>query len=121
MTDGVNVHLEWLPGAEEKVSHEVPDKIIYEIAETTLNLSFPVMPENTGKMKRSCLAKGVQGSDMNYKIGSYTDYAAYVYVMPDKTNWTTPGTEAYWFRRTWQKYGQSILQEACERNSLNDE
>jgi hypothetical protein len=118
MKDSVKVELIWEPGAYDKLTHDTPDKIMYEIADTTLNLTFPIMPEKTGEMKRSSLAKGVQGSNLHYKIGSYTDYASCVYVMPEKTNWTTPGTTAYWFRNTWQKYGNNIIQESCERNSL---
>lgn len=116
MIDSVNIQVLWEKGAYDKITKEVPDKVVYEIAETTLNLSFPIMPERTGKMKRTSLARGVQGGNGNYKIGSYTNYASYVYVMPENTHWTTPGTEAYWFRNTWQKYGKSIMQEAVERN-----
>ena len=118
MIDSVKIELIWEKGAYDKITQEVPDKIMYDIAENTLAMVYPTIPERTGKMKRSTLAAGVQGSNLHYKIGSYTDYAAYVYVMPEKTNWTTPGTNAYWFRETWIKHGKSIMQESIERNKL---
>lgn len=118
MIDSVNVELIWEPGAKEKLTEDTPDKIMYEIAAQTLTLTEPTIPYRTGKMHQSTLAKGVQGSNCKYHIGSYTDYAAYVYVMPQSTNWTTPGTNAYWFRETWQKYGNNIIQQSIERNKL---
>lgn len=118
MIESVKVDVKWEPGAYDKLTKEVPDRTMFEIAETTLNMSFPIMPERTGRMKQTSLAKGVQGSNCNYRIGSYTDYASYVYVKPDNTNWTTPGSEAHWFMRTWERYGSSITNEAVERNKL---
>ena len=115
MIESVNVNFEWLPGMENKILKQIPDRIIFSLARTTLDLSFPIMPELTGKMKSTSLAKGVQGGDGVYRIGSYTDYASYVYVMPQSTHWTTPGTQAHWFHHTLEKYGNIILQEAVER------
>ena len=113
-----NVQVKWLKGAYDKIVDEVPDKIVYDVAAKTLSMTYPTIPERTGDMKRSSLARGVQGSNKHYKIGSYTDYAAYVYVMPDKTHWTTPGTNAEWFNRMWIKNGKSIVANAIERNKL---
>jgi hypothetical protein len=118
MIEEVNVQVIWKKGAYDKITKEVPDRIVYEVARETLDLVMPTIPENTGKMKRTTLARGVQGSNKNYKIGSYTDYAAYVYVMPEKTQWTTPGTNAYWFNQMWQKNGKSIMNSVVERNKL---
>ncbi len=115
MIEQVSFNVKWLPGTENKILKEIPDRIIYDTARTTLDLSFPIMPERTGKMRGTSLAHGVQGGNGVYRIGSYTDYASIVYTMPESTNWTTPGTQAYWFKETWQKFGQSILQEAIER------
>ena len=70
---------------------------------------------NTGRMRETSKAKGVQGSDREYWIGSYTDYAAYVYNMGPNTKWTTPGTNGYWFKECWQKNGNSILSTVLER------
>ena len=118
MIESVNVQVLWEKGAYNKITQEVPDKIVYETARETLDLVYPTIPENTGKMKRSSLARGVQGSNKNYRIGSYTDYASYVYVMPPKTHWTTPGTNAYWFSDYWKKHGKTIFNSVVERNKL---
>ena len=91
---------------------------MYDISRETLYLVYPTIPERTGKMKQSSLARGVQGGNKNYKIGSYTDYASYVYVMPEKTHWTTPGTNARWFSEYWQNHGKSIANSVIERNKL---
>lgn len=113
-----NVKVTWEKGAYDKIVQEVPDKIVYDIAAQTLSITYPTIPERTGKMRQSSLGRGVQGSNKNYRIGSYTDYATYVYNMPDKTHWTTPGTNAEWFNRIWQKSGKSIVSNVIERNKL---
>lgn len=113
-----NVRVIWEKGAYDKIVKEVPDKIMYDIAAQTLSMTYPTIPEKTGKMRQSSLARGVQGSNKVYRIGSYTDYATYVYNMPDKTHWTTPGTNAEWFNRIWQKSGKSIVSNVVERNKL---
>lgn len=113
------VEVKWNNGAYETITEEVPDRIMYETARETLDLVFPTIPELTGKMKQTSLAKGVQGSDCEYKIGSYTDYAMYVYVKNnDTTNWTTPGTNSRWFHEYWEKHGKSIISSVVERNML---
>lgn len=118
MIDSVNIELKWIKGAKEKLTNETPDRIMHDIARISLDMTMPTIPERTGKMKRTTLARGVQGGNMNYKIGSYTDYASHVYVMPDKTHWTTPGTQSYWFREVIQKNIKNIMQQAVERNQL---
>lgn len=115
MIENVSINFEWYPGMENKILKEIPDRIIFDLARTTLDLSFPIMPERTGKMKGTSLSRGVQGGNCVYRIGSYTDYAKYVYVMPEQTHWTTPGTQAHWFHKTLERYGNAILQEAVER------
>lgn len=118
MIDSVNIELLWDKGAKEKITQDIPDKIMRDIARISLTMTMPTIPERTGEMRRTSLARGVQGSNMNYKIGSYTDYATYVYMMPNSTNWTTPGTQNYWFREVIQKNIKVITQLAIERNKL---
>ena len=87
------VILKWAPGVEDRLTKDIPDNIVHEVATATLSLVTPTIPERTGKMKRSTTAGGVRGGNGEYYIGSYTDYAKYVYVMDNnKTHWTTPGT-----------------------------
>lgn len=113
------VIIKWEPGALEKLTKTTPDKIMYQIARTTLDLVMPTIPERTGKMKKTSLSRGVTGSNGHYRIGSYTKYAKYVYVMDNKrTNWTTPGTNSYWFREYWLKHGKGIAAMVVEENKL---
>ena len=113
------VDLKWAPGAEDRLTNDIPDQIVHEVAVSTLNLVQPTIPERTGKMKRSTMAGGVRGGNGEYYIGSYTNYAKYVYVMDnDKTHWTTSGTNSYWFREYWLKHGQAILNMVVEENKL---
>ena len=113
------VILKWKPGAKEKLTQEIPDKIIYNVARMTLDLVEPTIPENTGKMKRSTITGGVRGGNGEYYIGSYTNYAKYVYTMDNsRTTWTTPGTNSYWFKEYWLKHGNSILSMVLKENKL---
>ena len=110
-----NIRVTWEKGAYDKIVKEVPDKIVYDIAAQTLSITYPTIPERTGKMRQSSLARGVQGSNKVYRIGSYTDYATYVYNMPEKTHWTTPGTHSQWFARTLRRNGATIIDNAVNQ------
>lgn len=113
------VTLKWAPGAKEKITKVVPDKIVFATARATLDGVQPTIPENTGKMRRSTLSGGVRGGNGTYEIGSYTNYAKYVYLKDNsRTNWTTPGTNSYWFKEYWLKNGKSILSMVVEENKL---
>lgn len=113
------VSLKWARGAENKINKVVPDEIIYGVARATLDQVQPTIPENTGKMRRSTLAGGVKGGNGEYQIGSYTNYAKYVYVKDNaKTNWTTPGTNSHWFKEYFLKHGNSILSMVLKENKL---
>lgn len=111
------VELRWNPGVQKNLTETIPDKIIQEVARDTLDLTYPSIPEKTGKTKRSSKAAGVRGGNGEYWIGSYTNYAKHVYVMDNaKTHWTTPGTNSYWYKEYWLKHGQAILSMVLERN-----
>lgn len=113
------VMVKWNPGAKDKLIKDVPDKTMYLIASMTLDMSYPTIPMGaTGHLRGTSKSAGVRGSNANYYIGSYTDYAKYVWNMPDNTKWTTPGTNAEWYKRYWQKNGKTIVTTAIERNKL---
>lgn len=113
-----SIRVKWNKGVKEEITHNTPSKIMQDVAEITLNTTFPTIPELTGKMRQTSMAHGVKGSGLDYTIGSYTNYASIVYVKPKSTNWTTPGTNAYWFNEVWVKKGKAITSEAVERNKL---
>lgn len=117
------VVIKWSPGAQEKLLNQYPDKIMYQVASMVLDLSYTTIPlsnrKGRGKLRQTSKAAGVRGSDKEYYIGSYTDYAKYVWVMPNEsTHWSTPGTNSEWYKRYWNKSGQSIISTVLERNKL---
>lgn len=94
------------------------DKIIFAIAKDTLKASETTIPMRTGNMRRKSIQAGVKGSNKDYYIGSYTNYASAVWNFPDDTKWTTPGTNNKWFERVWRSKGELIQKNAVERNKL---
>lgn len=94
----------------------VGDKGMYMIARETLdrNNSSEITPWNTGKMARSAMSGGVKGSNGNYYIGNYTDYASSVWKMTN-VNWTNPKSENQWFMRTLQRNQVSIVDNALKK------
>jgi hypothetical protein len=98
-----------------------PDKIIYSVASNTLHRSYPTIPMSNekykGQLRRSSMAYGVRGSNANYKIGSQTNYAKYVWVMNNETtNWTTPGTGSKWYINYLKKHGKQLIAESIKEN-----
>ena len=116
-----SVRLVWKTGAMNRLLGQ-PDKITYAVASITLDMTYPTIPLsnkiNAGKLRQTSKAAGVRGSNGSYYIGSYTNYAKHVYNLPDSTNWTTPGTNAEWYKRMWAKKGKTILDNAIGRNQL---
>ena len=110
----VEVKFKPIPNLSEKLVERC-DKIIYEIASETLRQSESVIPMRTGAMRRSSMTAGVKGSNLNYYIGSYTNYASRVWNFPENTNWTTPGTNNQWFARTLKTHGATIINSAIDK------
>lgn len=107
----------------EKNIHNFKDKVIYSVARQTLDMSYNTIPlsnnVNSGRLRSSSLAYGVQGGNGVYTIGSTTSYAAYVWKMNnDTTNWTTAGTGSEWYTRYFKTHGNSIVAQAIEENRL---
>lgn len=95
---------------------KVPDVALYSIARQVLDMSLTTIPRNTGEMRFSSMSAGVRGTTGDYYIGSYTDYASYVWNMNDNTtNWTEPGTHSQWYLRTIKEKGTTIVDNALSR------
>ena len=99
------------------------DGVIYSVARETLDKSYTTIPlsnrVNSGRLRSSSLAYGVQGGNAEYKIGSTTSYARYVWTMNNNTtNWTTPGTGSEWYTRFFKIYGRGLVSQAIEENKL---
>ena len=116
-----DVKVNWYPGKKKEVL-EASDKIMYAIARQTLDRTFPHIPMSRRKgvvhMRQTSMAAGVRGSDGDYYIGSYTNYAKYVWVMPNNTNWTEPGTFGKWYQEIYTKQKKSIVGIAIKENEL---
>lgn len=114
-----DIKVVWKPKAKELILEEFPDKIVYTIASMTLDMSYTTIPlGETGNLRKTSKSAGVRGSNKDYYIGSYTNYAKFVWLMPESTNWTTPGTDSQWYKRYWEKHKTMIVKNALERNKL---
>lgn len=103
-----------------KKLEDAPDVIMYAIARQTLDKvgSSKITPYKTGKMEMTMYQNGVIGSNGNYEIGNYTNYASYVYSKPQSTNWTNPLSKAQWFDTFWKSNGNSITENVVARYKL---
>lgn len=112
-----DVKVNWYPGKKKEVL-EASDKIMYAIARQTLDRSLVHIPLKSGKMRQTSMSAGIRGSNGNYYIGSYTDYAKYVWVMPSTTNWSEPGTFGKWYQETYKKFMKNIVSISIKENEL---
>ena len=116
----VTCTLEWNKKTENGLNN-IPNDILYAIAKQTLDMSQPIIPKSaipnhSGTLRRSTASGGVRGGSGDYYIGSYTNYASYVWSMNDATtNWTTPGTHSQWFSRTLKQYSSVIINNAISQ------
>ena len=99
---------------------QIPDDILYTIAKETLDYSQPITPmskmkNHAGTLRRETASGGVKGGNGDYYIGSYTNYAKYVWKMPSSTNWTTPGTNNKWFVRALKEHQATIIDNAINK------
>ena len=100
----------------------IPDDILYTIAKETLDMtrSNEAFPRNTKKLQMTSVAGGVRGSNGDYYIGSYTNYAKYVWKMPQSTNWTNKRTKSKWYSYTLKTYGRTITDIAINKSWRKD-
>lgn len=120
MNYSVSTSVKWYAGKKEEVK-QVSDKIMYAVARITLDLSYTNIPlsnsKGRGKLRQTSMSAGVRGSEGNYYIGSYTNYAKYVWNMKD-VNWSTPNTFGKWYEENWKRNRTNIMNQAIERNKL---
>ena len=112
-----SIDFNWTPGAQKKILN-AGNVITYAIARQTLDITFPHIPKLTGKMRKTSMAAGVRGQNGDYYIGSYTNYAKYVWIKPKSTNWSEPNTFGKWYEEIWKKQGKSIVDSCVGRYSL---
>ena len=102
----------------------IPDDILFTIARETLDFSQPKIPKSNAKnhagtLRRATSSGGVRGGNGDYYIGSYTNYAKYVWNMSN-VHWTTPGTNNKWFARTLKEKGSVITNSAINKSWRKD-
>lgn len=115
----VSATFEWDKTIKKKIE-QMPDRLMYAIARTTLDQvgAMQVTPYLSGRTEQSMFSKGVQKDTDGYYIGNFTDYASYVYKMPQNTNWSRKSTKAQWFESVWQQKGEAITNETMARYKL---
>ena len=112
-----SIDFNWTPGAQKKILN-AGNVITYAVARQTLDITFSHIPKLTGKMRKTSMAAGVRGQNGDYYIGSYTNYAKYVWIKPKSTNWSEPNTFGKWYEEIWKKQGKSIVDSCVGRYSL---
>ena len=117
----VDVNFKWQPGAKNKIE-QAPKKMLYDIARITLDTTYQNIPlsnnKNSGKLRTSSINGGVREDNQGYYIGSYTNYAKYVWKMGANTKWSTPNTFGKWYAEVYRKQYNNINKQAVERNKL---
>ena len=92
----------------ERKIKRIPNDVLFICAKETLDMSIPHIPmskdkDHAGTLRRSS-GRGEQGVhelDNGYYIGSFTEYASYVWNMDDvSTHWTTSDTHSQWYAWT---------------------
>ena len=100
---------------------KLPDKEVYEVARQTLDRvgQMEITPYRKGRMQQTMYSHGVtREASAIYTIGNYTDYATYVYKMPQNSNWTNPKSKSKWFEWFWRNQGKTVIESVVERNKL---
>lgn len=112
----MNIAVEFKPNKKtESGLKRIPDEVLYRIARQTLDMTSPIIPKDTGRLRTSSNSGGVRGGNGDYYIGSYTDYATYVWNMNDSVNWSEPGTHSQWYTRTLKEKGEVIINNAVNQ------
>ena len=117
----VSVEFKWNPKVQKGLQ-QIPDDILYTIGKELLDttLSNESIPYKTGDMYRSSASGGVRGSKGDYYIGSYTNYAKYVWNMPQSTNWTNKKSKSKWYAYNLKKHGTTIINSAITKSWRKD-
>ncbi len=111
------IKVNWYPGAQKQILKSC-NMITYGIARQTLDLTYPHIPKDTGKLRQTSMSAGVRGSNGKYYVGSYTSYAMDVWLKPVGTHWSEPGTFGKWYERIWKKNKTSITDNCVRRYGL---
>ena len=104
-----------------KTIDQLDDKVMYEMARKTLDMSEIHIPKSAivrhaGTLRRVTKANGVRGYNGDWYISSTTNYASRVWNLPDQgTNWTTSRTHSKWFDWTLKHYQKQIIDSSIDK------
>ena len=88
------------------------DKVVYNAARATLDMTEGHFPYLTGDLSRGAKALGVRGNDKSYTLGTSVSYGSTVWEYPQSTNWTNPSTLAQWYATVFKNKKESIISQA---------
>lgn len=112
MNNQIGLDIIILKDIDEKQIDNFSDRVVYEVARATLDLTAGNFPRLTGDLERGSYEMGVVGSNKEYGLGSTVDYAKYVWEKPQNTNWTNPNTIAQWYYWKFRVRENEIINQA---------
>jgi hypothetical protein len=112
----INVKIEIPKELPIKQLAQYCDDVVFNIARATLDFTDTEerFPELSGDLRRAAKAEGVvKEGYASYHLGAEdTDYAYYVWKMPQKTHWTNDRTYAQWYLKVYKEKKEIILDKA---------
>lgn len=92
------------------------NKTIYNCAVLTREFTkgFNAFPYLTGRLERTEISLPIEGSNLEYGLGSGVSYANYVW-RKNKASWTNPSTQPQWYYSVFNKKRKTIIKEASNR------
>ena len=92
------------------------DRVVYNMADITLERTEGHIPRLTGHMHDDIFARGVKGSNKVYTLGvDETPYAIYVWNMGKGTKWTNKQSYTKWFMTEFTNSREKIINQAVSR------
>lgn len=114
-----NVEIEFkvIKDIDKKQIHEFCDLMIFECARITKDLtnSCGYFPRLTGNLQESSMSQEIRKeAEAVYclDVPGGAEYAKYVWEMGEETHWTNKNTLPQWYYSVFEKYQNSIQQEA---------
>ena len=118
----VEIEFEIIRNINVKQIHEFADLMILNCARITKDFtnSCGYFPRLTGNLQESSMSQEIRKeAEAVYclDVPNGAEYAGYVWELGEGTNWTNPNTLPQWYYSTFEKYQNSIQQQAI-KNAL---
>ena len=93
------------------------DNVVYNVAVLTREMTkgLHAFPRLTGRLELAEVQEQITGSNKEYGLNAGVDYAKYVWLKGEKTNWTNPNTEPQWYYTVYRKHEREIVNNAVSR------